>query len=553
MLCLSRPTWLLMFLFVAASAAAADPATDSAVTYDQVRPVFRKHCVTCHNSDRPRGDLDLSSFGAIKSGSGSGPVAIAAKPDESLLYTVTAHLEEPSMPPNKPKIPQREIDLIRRWIDGGMPERGGEGASPGRPDASPGVAVASTTLTASAPLLTAVAPLPRPTAATALAISPAAPLVAVSGLRQVVLFSLESRKPLKAFPFPEGDVFSLTFSRDGELLLIGGGIGGLSGKVVCVEVASGQRVFDLGDESDAVLAADMTADRRLVALGGPGRTVKVFRTADGQQTATLRKHTDWILSVAFSPDGLLLASGDRFGGVQVWEAESGKEFYTLRGHSGPVNALRWATDGQRLLSGGQDGTARWWDLHRGKQVAEWSAQKGGVLDLALLPENKVLAGGRAKSLIRWDAPETNSASTPLGDEIVKLAATSDGSTVVAALINGEIVVVSQPDGKLVGSLSLPVDASLIRQSRPIERTPARSANPELAASEAVARRMAAELSVTQEAVAAAESAATSVEEAATRARDAAIKLKALLGRQEAAARQAASRVDELRGRSASGK
>jgi hypothetical protein len=65
--------------------------------------------------------------------------------------------------------------------------------------------------------------------------------------------------------------------------------------------------------------------------------------------------------------------------------------------------------------------------------------------------------------------------------------------------------------------------------------------------------MAAELSVTQEAVAAAEAAAASVEEAATRARDAALKLKVLLGRQEAAAQQAASRVDELRSRSGAGK
>lgn len=524
-------------------------AADSPVTYDQIRPVFRKHCVTCHNSDRPRGDLDLSSFAAIKAGSGSGPVAVAAKPDESLLYTVTAHLEEPFMPPNKPKIPQRELDLLRGWIDGGMLERPDSGPS----SPKPAVAVASAGAASAMPLVASVAPLPRPTAVTALAISPAAPLVAVSGLRQVVLFSLETRQPLKAFPFPEGDVFSLKFSRDGEILLVGGGLGGLSGKAVGIEVASGKRIFDLGEEADAVLAADLTPDKQLVAVGGPGRTVKVFRTADGQQLATLRKHTDWILSVAFSPDGLLLASGDRFGGIQIWEAQSGKEFYTLRGHVGPVNALRWADDGQRLLSGGQDGTARWWDMHRGKQIVEWPAQPGGVLDLDLLPGNGVISGGRGKSLARWHSPEKQPFNTALSGEIVKLAATLDGKLAVAATVSGEMAVISLADGKALGTLALPVDPRLVRQPQPIKRPPTRTASPELAAAEAAARRLEAELAATQAAVAAAEAATAAAEEAAARARDTTLKLKGLLGRQEAAARQAASRAEEIRSRPASGK
>uniref|UniRef100_A0A7C4LLX1 Cytochrome C Planctomycete-type domain-containing protein n=1 Tax=Schlesneria paludicola TaxID=360056 RepID=A0A7C4LLX1_9PLAN len=523
---------------------AAEPATKP-VTYDDVRPVFRQRCVSCHNAERPRGDLDLSSFAAIKVGSTSGPVAVSGKADESLLYTLVAHLEEPFMPPNSPKIPQREIDLIRRWIDDGLRERaetGGNSVAP-RPQSMPMVATA---MTAPHETQVAVAAIPRRTAITALAVSPVAPLAAVSGLRQTVLFSLTDYLPAKAFEFPEGEVFVQKFSSDGQLLLVGGGIGGLSGKVVGIDMTTGRRVFELGDETDAVLAADITADKRLVAFGGPGRLVKLFRTDSGQQVATLRQHTDWILSVAFSPDGLLLASSDRFGSIQVWEAETGAEFFTLRGHVGPVTALAWSADSQQLVSAGQDGTVRWWDLHRGTQQAVWDGQSGGVLAMELLPDNQVLCGGRGKRLTVRGGAEVARMEVTLPDEIVELSATRDGRTAVAGDAQGNVSVVSLTDGKLLGRLEIPVNSALARKpvavSRVVPKPAAHSISPELLAAEEAAQQAADELAATRKAYAAAEAALVQARETVTQ-------LQEIIQRQEAAARQAAQRRDELRARS----
>ena len=69
-----------------------------------------------------------------------------------------------------------------------------------------------------------------------------------------------------------------------------------------------------------VLAADISADGKLVALGGPGKIVKVFSVADGKQLYEIKKHTDWITALEFSPDGTRLATGDRAGGIHLWEA-----------------------------------------------------------------------------------------------------------------------------------------------------------------------------------------------------------------------------------------
>ena len=286
------------------------------VTYDQVRPVFRKHCLNCHNQERARGDLNLSSLDGIKAGSTSGVAAVAGKPEESPIYLSAAHLEDPKMPPNAPKIPQRELDLIRRWIAGGMMERGAIANQP----AAKMLPIASTPQPTGTTFLSrfnTIEPLARPAPITALATSPTAPLIAVSGRRQIVLADGSSAAIMRALPFPDGDIFALRFSQSGKLLFAGGGVGGQSGKVIGFDVATGERLYEVGDETDCVLAIDISRDAKFVAVGGPNRPVKVYRVSGGEPLLTLRKHTDWILSLAYSPDGLLLASSDRFGGVQV--------------------------------------------------------------------------------------------------------------------------------------------------------------------------------------------------------------------------------------------
>lgn len=505
-------------------------AEDKAVTYDQVRPVLKKHCVSCHGQERARGDLNLSTTAGIQAGSASGPVAIAGKPDESLLFTLAAHLEAPKMPPGAPKIPQRELDLIRGWIEDGLQERTEIAANSNKPAPKP------------AALIEPVVPLARPTAITAIAISPKESLVAVSGLHQVVLFSGADRTPTKAFPFPEGEVFALRFSRDGDLLLVGGGLGGESGKVVGIEVATGKRRFEIGNEADAVLACDVSADGSLIALGGPGKTVKVYRASNGELVSTLKKHTDWILAIAFSPDGLLLASSDRFGGLQVWEAASGKPFSTLRGHVGAVNTLDWSADSNQLLSGGQDGTLRLWDLHQGTQLKSWNAELGGILSAEWILPNYIVASGREHKVAVFDPEGQRVRDWSLPDEITEIAVTSDGNRLIAGDAAGHLSTWTVSTGTSSGELVLPLASQVAKSEFTVPARQQRSKTPaELAAARASraasktdAKAVASDTDAAREALAEAEAAVKSAEESLAKAKATAAKLKRLVESREAA-------------------
>src|SRR6476620_4024355 len=102
-----------------------------------------------------------------------------------------------------------------------------------------------------------------------MAASPWAPLLAVAAPHAVLLYNTDSLDLVGSLPFPHGQVNVLRFSRNGQLLLAGRG--GKAGKGVVWSVADGRVLTEVGDEHDAVLAADISADQSQVALGGPSK------------------------------------------------------------------------------------------------------------------------------------------------------------------------------------------------------------------------------------------------------------------------------------------
>ena len=152
---------------------------------------------------------------------------------------------------------------------------------------------------------------PNRGAPTALATSPWAPLAAIGSAYQISLYNTDTGELLGVLPFVEGSPYALRFSRDGSMLLAGGGRSASLGVVALFDVKSGRRLTTVGDELDAVLAADVRADHSLIALGGPRKAVRVYKVADGSLAYEITKHTDWVTAIEFSPDGKLLATADR--------------------------------------------------------------------------------------------------------------------------------------------------------------------------------------------------------------------------------------------------
>jgi WD40 repeat protein len=412
--------------------------TDDAVvpTFREVKSILKSQCFKCHSPEEKRAGLDLTTYGALLRGSTSGPVVVKGNPDESLLYLVVTHQEEPRMPPGSPKMPEDRLEAIREWIAAGLPETPSDVVSSPAPKslaekpetAYSGPKPSPTTTSSDAPHAHRSTPL------TALASTPDGKLVAVSDQQRIVLLQVGSQEltPVAALPFPEGEIFTLRFSRDGRFLVAGGGKHAESGVAVLFEVATGQRLGVFGDEIDVVLAADLSPDGRWLALGGPQRLVKIYDTANGRLRQTLKRHTDWVLSISFSPEGLLMASSDRAGNTFVWEAESGAEVHSLRGHGSAVPTLHWWLRDDSLYTAGEDGQVILWDIHQGASIRSWAAHASGVLGLAVTTEGLVATSGRDGRVQVWKTGGEPLAAPigPLDELPLQLVSVSEGRWLV---------------------------------------------------------------------------------------------------------------------------
>src|SRR6266478_2651236 len=112
---------LLASLLLACSLAAEEKTTYQ----DHVLPLIEANCSKCHNTDKKKADLDLTSFQGALKGSGSGTVLVSGNLDGSKLWKALTHAEEPFMPPNRPKLGDKELDIFKKWIADGLLENAG--------------------------------------------------------------------------------------------------------------------------------------------------------------------------------------------------------------------------------------------------------------------------------------------------------------------------------------------------------------------------------------------------------------------------------------------
>ncbi len=427
---------------------------------DNIDAIFRNRCNSCHNTDTAKGGLVLETYGAMMQGGGSGEVIEPGDADNSWLFLLVSHEESPQMPPNSPRIPDEELETLRAWIDAGAPENSGsvvampkknkldfqlDPSAMGKPAGEPAMPDGLS----SEPVIVS----DRPNAILAMAASPWAPLVAVAGHKQVLLYHTDNQELLGVLPFPEGAIHVLKFTTDGEMLLAGGGRGGQSGGVVVWDVKTGERLFEVGREYDIVIGADISPDRTKIALGGPSKVFKVYDAIDNEILFEQRKHTEWVTSVAFSPDGVLIASGDRNGGLVVWEADTGREFYDLPGHKGMIADLSWRLDSNVLASASLDASVRLWDMFKGTQIKTWGAHGEGTESIRFSNDGRLVTAGRDRTAKLWTG-DGNAVRTfeAFPDLALQADFTHDNAKIIAGAFNGEVRVFDTEDGKKIGEL-----------------------------------------------------------------------------------------------------
>jgi hypothetical protein len=95
-------------------------ADDKAFFLERVTPVLRQRCLPCHNSQKTKGGLNLTTRDRLVKGGDTGPAVVPGDAARSLLVEMIDG-PEPRMPKQGKPLKTEEVAALRRWIDAGVP------------------------------------------------------------------------------------------------------------------------------------------------------------------------------------------------------------------------------------------------------------------------------------------------------------------------------------------------------------------------------------------------------------------------------------------------
>jgi formylglycine-generating enzyme required for sulfatase activity/mono/diheme cytochrome c family protein len=115
------PYALATSLLVVAQVSNPACAADKVDFVREIKPLLEVHCVSCHTSKKPKGDLVMETRAANIKGGEKGTALVPGQPDKSPLYTTTilpaGH--EDIMPPKGEPLSKEQTDTLKQWIQEG--------------------------------------------------------------------------------------------------------------------------------------------------------------------------------------------------------------------------------------------------------------------------------------------------------------------------------------------------------------------------------------------------------------------------------------------------
>ncbi len=428
---------------VACASRTARVATTGAAGYTEVQAILRDKCEHCHNEDKAKGGLLMTSYEAIVAGGEHGNAIVPGAGASSRLVQMIEGSLSPRMPFKEDPLSRAEVELIRRWID--------QGASPAETKDAPARDLRVPDVKPTVPVAGAVA---------AVAFDPATRRLAVGSYQSVHLMALADRTWTAALTGHADLVRALAFSPDGRRLAVAGGPAGRSGeiKIWNVQAPAPALVSTIQGHTDTILAVAFSPDGATIASAGYDKLIKLWDVPTGKLVRTLKEHTDAVYAIAFMPGGrqLVSAAGDRT--LKVWDVSTGRRVFTMSDALDSLYAIAVHPSGSQIAAAGADRVIRTWSwnadasspgVNTGKLLASTFAHADAVLRLAYSPDGAALVSGGADRVIKvWDARTLR--------EMRRLEAQPDWIMGLALSADGRWLAAGRYDGTL-GLYALPAD------------------------------------------------------------------------------------------------
>lgn len=354
--------------------------------YKKIRPVFQAHCQGCHQPAKAKGGYVMTDFAKLIDGGESakeGEHAIVPKaPDQSLLVQqITPHEGAAEMPPKKDPLPEKEQELIRRWIAEGAVDDTPPNAQQRFDEAHP-------------PIYS------RPAAITSLDYSPDGSLLAVAGFHEVLLWKSDGSEMVARLIGLSERIQTVRFSPDGALLAACGGRPAQMGEVQIWDIAKRTLAVSAPVGFDTVYGASWSPDGKMVAFGCPDNAVRAIEAETGKPILQQASHNDWVLGTAFTTKGDHLVSVGRDMSTKITEVATQRFIDNLSSITpgalrGGLQTVARHPQRDEFLIGGADGIPQAYRTVRKTQrrigdnalcIRKWPAMEGRIYSVAFSPD-----------------------------------------------------------------------------------------------------------------------------------------------------------------------
>ena len=185
---------------------------------------------------------------------------------------------------------------------------------------------------------------------------------AVASFGKVMCFDeLRATTPKFELTTP-GKVHDVRYGLKGRALLAASGVAGLRGEAILWDMKTGKVAQSFKGHGDAVYAAALSEDGKLVATGSYDRKIIIWDTQSGKALRTLEGHNGAVYDVEFSPDAKVLVSASADTTVKVWSVATGQRLDTMGQPLKEQYSVDVSPDGKHIVAGGEDNRIRMWQL-----------------------------------------------------------------------------------------------------------------------------------------------------------------------------------------------
>lgn len=414
------------------------------ITYDEhIRQIFKADCSECHNSNKAKGGLDLSSYLQTMAGSSAGEVLSAGDPENSVIFEcITTDDSDIRMPPKGARMNKNDVEMIKNWIlAGALENRHSKTKLFVKNDAFKATETKKGEVILPDHLsLLSWQEYSYPGPAKTMALSPFSPLVAFGLYKQVALYNSQTQNLLGYLDFPEGSINDLSFSSNGQYIIAVGGHIGNEGFCVIWDIKSGRRIFSLKHESMDIHVAHVSPDMKLLAIGSNDKKIKVYSLENKELLLEEKAHSEWVSALRFSPDGKYIVSGDRNGQLIIWDAKELSKLHTLYKHKGRISALAWRPDSKVFASASDDASIMFFDPLKASNLKTLKIHKGAVNSLSYNEKGQLCSTGNDHQIRVYDSAYKQVAHLDCNKRAPLLNAVYVNDKIIASNYAGRMVI-----------------------------------------------------------------------------------------------------------------